>query len=450
MMLAALALLGVAGCGGTTKASGNAQAPAAGRARSMLGERFRFRAAIYHPEAPRGDAGAALRRLAEASGFVVARLDEAIDEKADRTVVLFDQPPIAKFAPPDEDSLEYFGRGLSPADERAIVESRAVTVLAFIGPAPRAHQDYSKALSMLRELARELGGYVWDEETRNIFTEKGFEERAAGFVNGVPTVSRHTTLHLYRDGQLIRIVSLGMVKFGLPDIAVEEVGGASSNSMATLVNVICQTLVERPELAEDGVVHLSLDGLGNADAKRSFSSNLLDNARRELDVTLVPVAPEEGDADNRLLELVFPGDERERQQRHQSALSTFFGSSDRITRVEHDQKLLRASERAKKKAFALRARFSKGPPLNEMLLVKAPFATPSGGREWMWVEVVTWKGDVIHGILENDPFDVPTLKAGARIDVRADEIFDYIWTKADGTTEGNETGAILEAMERGQ
>ncbi|HEY3494717.1 MAG TPA: DUF2314 domain-containing protein, partial [Polyangiaceae bacterium] len=138
---------------------------------------------------------------------------------------------------------------------------------------------------------------------------------------------------------------------------------------------------------------------------------------------------------------------RERQQRQVAALSTLFGSNDAIARIEHDQRLLAASERAKKKAFALRERFVKGPPPREMLLVKAPFATPGGSREWMWVEVVTWKEDVIHGILDNDPVDVPTLKAGARVDVRAGDIFDYLWTKGDGTVEGNETSAIIEAME---
>jgi uncharacterized protein YegJ (DUF2314 family) len=415
----------------------------------MLGREFRFRAAIYHRETPRTDAREAFARLAEAAGFVVAAPDGSVKDAAGRTHARLEQPSIAEFAPPNADSLQYFGRGLSAEDGRAVVASRAVTVIEFIGAAASANDEYKKALSIVRDLARELGGYVWDEETRNLFTLESFAPRADAFENGVPNAREHVTLHAYRDDELVRIVSLGMVKFGLPDVAVEQVGVSSSTPMANLVNVICQTLVERPSLEQNGALHLSLDALKNEHAKRAVSDTF-GNAKRKLDVTLVPAAPKEGDADNRLLELVFPGDDRQRQERHQAALSQFFGSNDGISRVQHDEKLLAASARAKKKAFALRERFANRPPPVEMLQVKAPFGTPDGHQEWMWVEVITWKGDVIHGILNNDPFDIPTLKAGARVEVRADDIFDYIWTKADGTTEGNETGPILEAMERNQ
>jgi uncharacterized protein YegJ (DUF2314 family) len=63
----------------------------------------------------------------------------------------------------------------------------------------------------------------------------------------------------------------------------------------------------------------------------------------------------------------------------------------------------------------------------------------------MWVEVVTWKGKTIVGILDSDPFEIPTLKAGARVEVPADEIFDYILSRRDGSREGNETAPLLEA-----
>ena len=79
-------------------------------------------------------------------------------------------------------------------------------------------------------------------------------------------------------------------------------------------------------------------------------------------------------------------------------------------------------------------------------MVKGPFKTASGGNEWMWIEVVRWKGSKIEGILENDPFQVPNLKAGARVEVEEDSIFDYIYRHADGTREGNETSALIEGQ----
>ena len=89
----------------------------------------------------------------------------------------------------------------------------------------------------------------------------------------------------------------------------------------------------------------------------------------------------------------------------------------------------------------------KGFAPGERLLLKAPFKTDDGGNEWMWVEVVTWKGDLVNGILQNDPYEVTGLSAGARVEFRASDAFDYIHYHPDGREEGNTTGAILRRRE---
>lgn len=61
----------------------------------------------------------------------------------------------------------------------------------------------------------------------------------------------------------------------------------------------------------------------------------------------------------------------------------------------------------------------------------------------MWVEVVSWRGGKLEGFLDNTPEQVPSLKLGAKVTVNEAEIFDYIYTKADGTEEGNETQALM-------
>ena len=76
-------------------------------------------------------------------------------------------------------------------------------------------------------------------------------------------------------------------------------------------------------------------------------------------------------------------------------------------------------------------------------MVKAPFATPAGGKEWMWIAVSRWHGPRIHGVLDNDPVHLRDLKAGAHVDVLEDEVLDYLFFRSDGTSEGNETAAIM-------
>jgi hypothetical protein len=62
----------------------------------------------------------------------------------------------------------------------------------------------------------------------------------------------------------------------------------------------------------------------------------------------------------------------------------------------------------------------------------------------MWVEVISWKGDKISGLLKNEPFYIPTLHARQVVEVSEAKLFDYIRKRADGTIEGNETAKLIE------
>src|SRR5262249_31001406 len=91
--------------------------------------------------------------------------------------------------------------------------------------------------------------------------------------------------------------------------------------------------------------------------------------------------------------------------------------------------------------------FSEGLKPMEFIDVKAPFQTSNGGREWMWVEITNWDGNKIKGLLENDPSFVPYLRAGQVVEVREEEVFDYIRHYPDKRTEGNTTNEVIRKME---
>jgi uncharacterized protein YegJ (DUF2314 family) len=153
---------------------------------------------------------------------------------------------------------------------------------------------------------------------------------------------------------------------------------------------------------------------------------------------------DQGDPENRLIEIVFPGPSLRRQERHSALLAELFGTQDEVVGVRHDDEVLAASARARKAVLKHKPRYASEPPLGEQLLVKAPFATPDGGNEWMWIEVVRWQGTTLRGVLQNEPHQVPGLKSGARVEVQESSLFDFILIRPDGTREGNETGALIE------
>jgi len=48
----------------------------------------------------------------------------------------------------------------------------------------------------------------------------------------------------------------------------------------------------------------------------------------------------------------------------------------------------------------------------------------------------------------NEPANVSSLKMGAPVEVKQASIADHTWEKADGSTEGGESAAILTRRER--
>jgi uncharacterized protein YegJ (DUF2314 family) len=407
---------------------------------------FRYRFAICTERTPAVDVAPELERAAKVAGFRIGTRPGDLTQPTTPSSLYWSQPPSENFTPPDVASLEYYGRGLSAAEKQRFASTRAVTLLELTGAGAKALEDYPRALELGRELSRSLGGYFWDEEARNAYSANTLGPAIESWRDGLPDVRKHVTVHVYQDGELMRLVSLGMIKFGLPDIVVNQVPSSNANSMVGLMNLVMQTLVERGTLDGPELLHAELDRIRHPEAKSSLMSDLRSGAKRSVDLTLLAGTREEGDADNRLLEIAFPGPPETLQERQTAALATLFGADDGIVRVKHDTKLLEESRRAREKALSLRPRFEHGPPFGETLFVKSPFRTSDGNTEWMWVEVTSWQRNAISGILQNDPVDVPALKAGARVKVQADQIFDYILKKRDGTHEGNETAKLLEAQ----
>ena len=122
----------------------------------------------------------------------------------------------------------------------------------------------------------------------------------------------------------------------------------------------------------------------------------------------------------------------------------FIGDAD----AENNKNMSRIGENYDvSKMNELKKAFNAGLAPGEYIEVKAPFATPDGNNEWMWVEITVWNGDTIKGLLKNEPYEIPTLHGGQIVEVKQQDIFDYIRRYADGKEEGNQTSAIILKMQ---
>jgi uncharacterized protein YegJ (DUF2314 family) len=354
-----------------------------------------------------------------------------------------------EYPPPRIEELQYFGHGLSEEQAGRLQKSKQALILDFAHPSGQVWVALRAANQLVEQLARELDGFVWDEETREVFTPDAWEERRlASWTGVIPTIQKQTTIHAYKKDEFVRAISLGMKKAGLPDVVVEEFGWSSENQVGNLINIFCQAMVEGAPLDVPGPFTIDLKNIKDPVVRGSQLKSLKKNATGVGYLQLKTAVPDEGDPDNRLVELAFDryvG--RDPQAKRESLIGCFFGVEDKTTAIRHNEELLEASRKAKAQLPEWYSRFNAGLKPGELILVKAPFNTRTGGNEWMWVEISHWKNHSIRGILENDPELVPDLHAGEVVEVREEDVFDYIHKYPNGRMEGNTTGEIIQKME---
>jgi uncharacterized protein YegJ (DUF2314 family) len=349
-------------------------------------------------------------------------------------------------APPGLDLLRHFGRGISREQAEAIQSSKAAVSLTFAYTREHLWDGMRAALGLACSLARTTGGVLWDEETREMFTPDEWDKRRIrGWTEKIPDISKHTVIHAYSTGEYVRAITLGMAKFGLPDIVVDRFSWSLHRHMGEVMILVGQAMAEGATVKKDGEFDLDLRAIQNTTVREPQVKSLKPTATSVALLSLKQGRWEDGDPRNRLIEITFdryPGPDVHSQQ--QKMLGSLFGWEDSMTRTTHDEELLEASRRARVRLPALRKAFNAGLAPGEFIHVKAKFVAPDGENEWMWVEVTSWKDNKIVGLLSSEPFLIPSLHGGQIVDVCEGDVFDYIHKRADGTTEGNETGKIIE------
>ncbi|HLZ13536.1 MAG TPA: DUF2314 domain-containing protein [Candidatus Acidoferrum sp.] len=417
---------------------------------SPVGPFIHFQYAVYLLPTHNRDPFEALRHILAIGPLRAKLVDKLPEEPAGLFVRARLEMNVAKnYVPPKFDVVARFGHGLTEEQNNRFQQSKEAFILDFAHPSRDVWDGLHGANQVIEELAREMNGLVWDEETRRIFTPDAWHEEAlVRWKEAIPRVSDQTTIEMYENGEFVRAVTLGMNKFGLPDVAVQELDTSSETAVGNLINVFTQSLAEGAAIQKSGLFKLDLHAIRNSALREAQLKSLKENAAGMACVTPKLGVVEEGDAHNRLIQLTFegyPGADTHAQLK--AAIDSLFGSEDSIEYVEHTDELLEASRKAKAELPRLRDDFKAGLKPSEYLLVKAPFETPDGGREWMWVEVRAWNGNDIEGLLENMPDKIPTLHNGQLVKVRESEVFDYIRHFSDGRVEGNTTSKFLHGEE---
>lgn len=420
----------------------------------LMSDYIQFTYAVYLPPGHAGDIKAEVSQAISRHPKTLKRIERLPQRPAEAFVsTQFITDAQKTYTPPSLHSLKYRGVGLSEQEGQALQKSKEAILLKFAHPKASVWTGLRTATLLTEEIARETGGFIFDEETRQVFTPDSWHKHRLESWNaadGVPRLSEQFTIDVYPLGDYHREVTLGLRKMGLPDFMVQEVPETSAGQAATLITSAAQLLAEGNSITRSSKLRLDLRAMNDAAARDAVLKSLKPNALATACVLFKPGRKDEGDPDNRLLELsadLYSGPDP--HAKLENLISSLFGFEDTSKKVEHTEELLKESSKEKARLPELQKAFNAGLQPGEYIEVKAPFPTPKGNREWMWVEVTRWRGDRITGTLDNDPAEIPDLHDGQVVEVRQADIFDYIRRFPDGHQEGNTTGAILEKLEQG-
>lgn len=398
------------------------------------GERVSFEFALYFAPKPTADPEQALAQL----------LDQEFKSRGEHLTVRHKWSPIDDYTPPSPESFRYMAVGLETSDGAAMAESERVFVLGFEATRANLLRANREANILTHRLAELTNGLPWDEECRLVYSRAAWhEKRVASWQGDIPDVRGHVNVHAYRNPDLVRIITLGMRKFGLPDLVIAQSPSGKSRPAGNTINACAQRLIEgqRPD---NGRFELVLKEVSHAKVRDYLLANPLKGATGRSSLRLNQTPQEEGDPHNSLLALEFPDAEgRTPLEKQASALAALYGAEDEI--IHHksgDAAMKAASEKARRDFLAKVPSFRQGMKPNERVIVKAPFVIGEQ-TEYMWVEVTGWQATKLEGVLMNDSYFDEKLRVGRRLTVPFADVFDYVHYKPDGTEEGNETGKVL-------
>lgn len=398
---------------------------------------------LFHPKPPAKEFVANTRKLL---GAKYPQLNPPAVADKPRPEAVVEPARDEDLDPIDEDMLRYHGRSLTPEERKSLMQARQATVLSFRIPFEKRYETLLSAMRFAYQVASEQNAFLWDAETREYFSPKGWKQsRLDGWSGGVPFVQAHIVLHVYQEGEGLRVISLGMAKFGLPDLVVENVSQALSEDMGRLVNTVAQLLAEGGlALSANGAMEVELSKLKDARLKERLETRLQKGALRRVKLQALEARRDRGDPDNPLLELGFPGTGA-LHTRHVAALDALFGRQlDETTPVAPgDPELEEVARKARARLVELRERVERGMRPPEQLLLKAGFKTDDGNLEFMWFEVTSWQAGSWRGSLANEPHDVSTLRMGSPVSVPEAEVVDYVYMSPFGQREGGESSLIL-------
>jgi uncharacterized protein YegJ (DUF2314 family) len=340
--------------------------------------------------------------------------------------------PPEKPTPEMREATAAMNKDLTAADLDGILSNTAIAMRATGEPLATM-----RALATIAfELAKQQHGWVVDPDAGAAYTAAQFEKHVPGDPIDVREV---IYVHgVQGDNSQPFLDTMGMEKLGLPDLRVSAAASGQLGALTVLIDATAQQLVAK-DAAVPGplVVDLAtLPGEWHVDEIKKAGGT----AKARWQIAWAK-DPDSGEDELELVPAQGSGVEGA-----VALIDDCFGKApDPVAQIKaNDPELEAAAVTARADLRSRHSHFAKGVPAGEHLAIKAPFHD-GDITEWMWVDVVAWKGDTFVGSLDNDPESVKNVKVGQTVRVKLADVADFIAVAPDGSQSG---GYSVEVMKK--
>ena len=394
-----------------------------------------FQLAIYYAPKPKMDPVKEATRLFDQDFATRLTYRAGVVRLTEGAYVEFREVAREDYAPPKVEYLKRKGFGLTQEQSMQLQDSSTVLVLDFFVVKPKDYNYVVAANELAFAVAASTEGFIWDEETRELFAPTLWRNVRLPVEN---FVFANTSMHAYQlPSKNFRTVSFGMRKLGAPDVMITEFTSAFWDPVSEMMRFLVYQIA----------------AAGPLNSKRSWTGEelkvilkLTAPAEEIPRLALIPAPSEPGDPGNTILTvdfLEYPGKTYEEKQAY--AIERYFRPNGGLIKVWRErEKLMALSDQARESLKTKKDLLTKGLEENEQLLVKA-FHEDA----YLWLRLKDWRGNALSGELIPDVDthgQVPDQPA-KQITVALDQVFDYLHVHSDGREEGNETGKLIRSLQ---
>lgn len=335
---------------------------------------------------------------------------------------------------PPKDTIDTIAPALTPKERESAHKRRAAVTVKVRGNVNKDQVAARTLFAVTALLAEKLDGLVWDETTRRLESAAQTKLRTIRTPLGGAAFNPHAiVIQFFRQpDSSARLVTLGMSRFGAPDLSLRGCSMAAGAMLVDAINALAGSIA----LGQDALPLVVKTKHGES------SFEVADAERTQGDpddfVELVPIGGGKGESPREAWDAV---------------VARLFGEAARSVEAKFGKELEAAGAKARQEMPAVLRRFAAG---EGELFVWGPFVIPPDERadggpddEWLWVKVASCDDKACTGALSNRPMYATNIASGRTTSMPRAKIADWQLRLPDGGIAGGETTKILQQLEAG-